>query len=96
MAERDIGNSTDAAPTITAGAYADDLNCPKCGYSLRGLTSERCPECGMSLAEVNALGSAIPWVHRRSIGTWRAYWRTVDWATFHGRRVFRDGPARVD
>ncbi|NLE61999.1 MAG: hypothetical protein GX616_26890 [Planctomycetes bacterium] len=24
----------------------DPLRCPKCGYSLLGLTEPRCPECG--------------------------------------------------
>lgn len=26
-----------------------DINCPRCDYNLRGLTSDRCPECGESL-----------------------------------------------
>ena len=25
----------------------DDLNCPNCDYSLRGLSETRCPECGL-------------------------------------------------
>ncbi len=25
-----------------------DASCPSCGYSLRGVNSERCPECGVA------------------------------------------------
>ncbi|MBU0617201.1 MAG: hypothetical protein KKI02_05755 [Planctomycetes bacterium] len=64
-----------AAPT--ASAYADDLFCPDCGYSLRGLTSERCPECGLKLDFIESEVSLIPWERRREIGRLRAYWQTV-------------------
>jgi hypothetical protein len=84
------------ATTKADCSYADDLYCPECGYSLRGLTSERCPECGLSLAEVVALGTNIPWAHRRALGAWRAYWRTVGRATFRSKRLFGVVPARVD
>ena len=59
-----------------------DVFCPKCIYNLRGLDSERCPECGYSLAFMKIAESQIPWVHRKQIGRFRAYWRTVWWATF--------------
>ncbi len=26
--------------------YSDDIHCPLCGYSFRGLSEARCPECG--------------------------------------------------
>jgi len=71
------------------GAYADDLFCPECGYSLRGLTSERCPECGLDLGFIEATESLIPWERRREIGRVRAYWRTVLLATFRPRRFCR-------
>jgi hypothetical protein len=29
-----------------AGRASEDVVCPACGYSLRGLTEARCPECG--------------------------------------------------
>jgi hypothetical protein len=29
----------------------DPLRCPKCGYSLLGLTKPRCPECGQQFKE---------------------------------------------
>ena len=41
-------------------AAADNLSisaeyhCPDCGYSLRGLTSDRCPECGLVLDFIDA------------------------------------------
>ncbi len=60
-----------------------DIFCPKCIYNLRGIESERCPECGYSLAFLKIAESQIPWVHRKEIGRFRAYWQTVWWATFH-------------
>ncbi|MCH8879605.1 MAG: hypothetical protein IID34_06935 [Planctomycetes bacterium] len=59
-----------------------DVFCPKCSYNLRGIDSARCPECGYSLAFLKIAESRIPWVHRKEIGRFRAYWRTVWWATF--------------
>jgi len=61
----------------TRSAYADDLFCPECGYSLRGLTSDRCPECGLLLDFIESEVSLIPWERRREIGRTRAYWQTV-------------------
>ena len=54
--------------------------CPACGYDLRGIDSGRCPECGTPID--GAAVSRIPWVHRRLLGRWRAYWRTWAMATF--------------
>ena len=53
--------------------------CPACGYDLRGIDSGRCPECGTPVDR--AAVSRIPWVHRRLVGRWRAYWRTWAMAT---------------
>ena len=64
--------------TVPGGSvYADDLFCPECGYSLRGLTSDRCPECGLKLDFIESEVSLIPWERRREIGRVRAYWQTV-------------------
>jgi hypothetical protein len=49
---------------------------------LCGIESERCPECGYSLAFLKIAESQIPWVRRKQIGRFRAYWQTVWWATF--------------
>jgi hypothetical protein len=49
--------------------------CPKCGYSLRGISSEQCPECGATLDWETLARSHLPWEHRKSLGWWRAYWR---------------------
>jgi hypothetical protein len=54
-----------------------ELFCPGCGYSLRGITSEKCPECGLRIDRSAAAVSRIPWEHRRRIGHARAYWRTL-------------------
>jgi hypothetical protein len=54
-----------------------DLICPECGYDLRGLSNQRCPECGTVFDRATATLSRIPWVQRKAIGSFRAYWRTV-------------------
>ncbi len=73
----------------TQSRYADDLYCPDCGYSLRGLTSERCPECGLLLDFIESKVSLIPWERRREIGGFRAYWRTAWLAAFRPKRFCR-------
>lgn len=72
--------STQRAP------IADDLFCQTCGYNLRALTGDVCPECGGSLDGVRSEVCNIPWVHRRELGWWRAYWRTIGFAMFHQPR----------
>lgn len=96
--EHDRGGSTkawedrpptpiDGVPTQEHPAIPHDLYCQQCGYNLRGLTSERCPECGRSLEGLRATVSRIPWVHRREIGWFRAYRRTVWMAMFRHHRL---------
>ncbi len=58
-------------------ALRPGIACVSCGYDLRGLTSERCPECGVSIVGLHSGQSLIPWVHRKHLGLWRAYWKTV-------------------
>jgi hypothetical protein len=55
----------------------DDAFCAHCGYNLRGVESDRCPECGHGFDRATLKVSRIPWEHRREIGRFRAYWRTV-------------------
>ena len=50
--------------------------CPRCGYSLQGISSEQCPECGLAIEWDTLSVSQLPWAHRASIGRWKAYWRT--------------------
>jgi hypothetical protein len=56
---------------------AEGLFCLDCGYDLRGSTNASCPECGFSLELLRSGESQIPWSHRREIGRFRAYWKTV-------------------
>ena len=64
------------------------LLCPACGYDLRGIeASERCPECGTRIDRSAAGASRIPWVRRKQISAWPAYWRTVLLVMFHPARV---------
>lgn len=58
------------------------LLCQECGYNLRGVVGGRCPECGHDLANLRSDQSLIPWVRRREIGAFRAYWSTVFWVSF--------------
>ncbi len=63
-----------------------DLHCPECGYSLRGIASDRCPECGYALAQLKSLESSIPWTRRREIGFWRAYFATMWMVMFRNKQ----------
>lgn len=58
-------------------AIEDDLFCPKCGYNLRGLTSNRCPECGHDIQVIRQRQTQIPWAYRDKEGVFKAYWKTV-------------------
>ena len=78
-------NETPQQPAVTnpaavapdADEIAGDLYCPKCGYNLRGLTSDNCPECGYDVTIVRGAESLLPWVNREKLGWLRAYWKTV-------------------
>jgi len=73
-------NAVSTSPAIPQSAFAaieDDLFCPKCGYNLRGLTSNRCPECGHDIQVIRQRQTQIPWVYRDKEGAFRAYWKTV-------------------
>lgn len=86
----------DNAPTATTAllpAITQDLFCQRCGYNLRGLTGNRCPECGGSLDGVRSLTPQIPWMYRKEIGWWRAYWRTIRFVMFR-QAQFCDEMAR--
>lgn len=76
-------------PAQNATPYPDDLYCPECGYSLRGLTSARCPECGLSLEFIRSDAPLIPWERRRQLGRLRAYWQTVFQVLFRTKRFCR-------
>jgi hypothetical protein len=74
------------SPRATGFEIKVDLYCQGCGYNLRGLTGERCPECGRSLETIRSTVSQIPWVHRKRLGRFRAYWKTVGMAMFRQPR----------
>lgn len=84
--------SADSDSTMV-DASLDDAFCPECNYSLRGLLSDYCPECGFDLESLRSRVSEIPWVHRKEIGFFRAYWRTV-WMVLFRHRRFRSEIAR--
>lgn len=73
--------STGAAPSSTdfetIPTIDEDLLCPQCGYSLFGIKRNQCPECGEKFDAEKLRTSQIPWSHRKEIGRFRAYWRTV-------------------
>jgi len=85
--------ATMAESQTTPTGFSQDLFCQDCGYNLRGLTGDRCPECGRSLAGLRSDVSQIPWVHRKKIGRFRAYWKTV-WFVMFRQRQFCDEMVR--
>jgi len=50
-----------------------DFHCAHCGYSLRGIRSERCPECGTAIDWAHAGESPLPWHHRQRLGHVNAF-----------------------
>jgi hypothetical protein len=87
------------AEAVTIGApmttvETEERFCPECSYNLRGLSGEQCPECGMKLSGDRV--SPIPWEHRREIGRWKAFWRTVLLVTFRPARIARAVGGPVD
>jgi hypothetical protein len=54
-----------------------DVFCEGCGYSLLGLAGDRCPECGRPFNPNEQPYARVPWLHRRRIGRWPGYWKTV-------------------
>src|SRR5262245_46881790 len=79
-------------------AAITELYCPECGYDLQGLGSDRCPECGHEIDRTTLGQSVLPWVQRKSVGTYRAFWKTVSMATFRPKFLAREmsSPARFD
>jgi hypothetical protein len=90
-----------APPTATVpseGAASDDVDlfCPGCGYHLRGIEGiDCCPECGLAIDRTGVALSQIPWAHRRHIGRFRAYWRTVWLASLNPRKLAAESARRV-
>jgi hypothetical protein len=85
--------NADESEHVDADAFLpvpQGLFCPECDYDLRGLTSARCPECGFELQALRSLESQIPWAHRRKLGRFRAYWKTVWLVTFRHKRFCRE------
>jgi hypothetical protein len=68
----------------------EDLHCPDCGYSLRGLESERCPECGLRLDFIDSATTAIAWVERKQRGRVRTYVATAFAVLFRNKRFCRE------
>ena len=60
-----------------------DVFCEGCGYSLVGLAGDRCPECGATFNAGELPFARVPWLHRRRIGTFRAYRQTVAQVVCH-------------
>ncbi len=82
----------DTSAPSEATPIEGDLLCPRCGYNLRGLLANRCPECGVGFDRAALTASRIPWVWRRPIGRFRAYWKTVWMVVQHNDRLC-DEPA---
>jgi len=77
-------------PAATPNNAWDDLFCPVCEYSLRGLPEPRCPECGEVVTDEQLADldrpvprPAMPWDRHAGIGTYLKTWWLV--ATSPGR-----------
>jgi hypothetical protein len=79
-----------------ATTIASDFLCPTCGYNLRGLTQDRCPECGSEFDRAALSNAQLPWPHRRHLGRFRSYWRTVWQVTFHPKLLAAEFCRPVD
>jgi hypothetical protein len=64
-----------------------DRFCAGCGYDLRGIGSDRCPECGLTFDPNQPTEPQIPWCHRKTLGKFDAFWRTVHLATFRTAKL---------
>jgi len=73
--EKSVG--AESAAVVELPPLPEGIYCLDCGYDLRGSTSARCPECGFALELLRTGESQIPWAHRREMGRFRAYWKTV-------------------
>ena len=80
-------------PAQTPVVIDEDLDCPRCGYNLRGLPQPRCPECGLvvDLDQIRAAQALLSkplfeyqW-RRRPI---RSFFSTV-WLTVRPWRLWR-------
>gem|GEM_PF-503192 len=80
-------------PPLGQPAIDRDIFCQTCGYNLRGLVSNRCPECGSSFEHIRGGDPEIPWMYRKRLGWFRAYWKTVFFVMFRQKR-FADEMAR--
>ncbi len=78
---------TDEPGDIEPAALPVGVVCPDCGYDLRGSTSARCPECGFGLDVLRTRVTLIPWSHRRELGWFKAYWKTVWLVLRHPKRL---------
>ena len=74
-------------PASATAESASGLTCPECGYDLRAIASDRCPECGLVIDRAAMSVSRIPWAHRRTIGRFKAYWRTNLMVIFWPKRL---------
>jgi len=66
-----------AAQSPPSAPSAENLFCITCGYNQRGITSAHCPECGQDFSKLPPSPTLLPWIHRRRLGLFRAYWRTA-------------------
>src|ERR1700733_12233530 len=59
--------------------------CLHCGYNLHGLPTDRCPECGKAFDAIPQ--SPIPWAHRQKLGSIRAFFSTMIFASLRPGRL---------
>jgi hypothetical protein len=79
--------AVDAAPDWTT--ISEQIECPLCGYNLRGIAEPRCPECGYKFTWRELLSpenrAHSPFFEHQAHRRWRAFWRTAIAGIFPGR-----------
>jgi hypothetical protein len=78
------------AAVVESIHHDSDPFCPDCGYNLRDLSSDRCPECGTPIDHAKLRQSNLPWTHRKAVGVYRAFWKTVNRVTLHPAQLGRE------
>jgi len=90
------GDLQPSGTTTSSPGESESPVCPVCGYDLRAITSDRCPECGLAIDRGVMSVSRIPWEHRRAIGRFNAFWRTVGLVLFAPGRFAEEVNRPVD
>ena len=87
MEARSSEIAVDASPDWAT--ISEQIECPLCGYNLRGIAEPRCPECGYKFTWRELLSpqnrAHSPFFEHQAHRRWRAFWRTAVAGIFPSR-----------